>query len=326
MNSFMEDLRSDTRSGHVSTQTMVLEKFSGDSLPVLTMFKNYVDVIKIGWGIPLMMDRKDLERVVSSYNNLGISVSNGGTLLEIADEKNKSLDAVRSLKKIGFTTVEISEGVRDMKESVKKQIAELVKSEGMKLHFEVGRKNPKRQLTLDETVDRINRALDYDPDTVIIEGRESGMDVEIYDERGEIRWDWVERIMKSDGKDRIMFEAPLEKQQTALILHLGSNVRLGNVSPWSVAALESQRLGLRGDTFGMVRPKPISFDGSPAMKFVLHVLENGGPMDQSALMAVTGMNRRTVQMALQSLLENDMVSFEPDIRDLRRKIYRVAGE
>lgn len=326
MGLFMEGLTSEKPERHRSVQTMVLEKFSGNSFQTLSMFRNYVDVLKIGWGIPLMMDDSDLERVVSSYNGLGISVSNGGTLLEIADEKDRALDAVRRLKNAGFTTIEVSEGVRDLRESMKKQIADMVKSEGMRLHFEVGRKNPKRQLSLDETVDRINRAMDYDPDAIIIEGRESGVDVEIYDERGEIRWDWVERIMKSEGRDRIMFEAPLERQQTALILHLGSDVMLGNVSPWSVVALESQRLGLRGDTFGMVRPRSSRFEGSPAMRFVVHVLENGGPMDQSALIAITGMNRRTVQMALQALIENGIVSFEPDIRDLRRKVYRISSD
>jgi len=46
----------------------------------------------------------------------------------------------------------------------------------------------------------------------------------------------------------IIWEAPLKKQQHELILTFGPNVNLGNIPPGEVLALESLRLGLRGDT------------------------------------------------------------------------------
>ena len=67
--------------------------------------------------------------------------------------------------------------------------------------------------------------------------------MEIYDDLGDIKWDWVNNIVEEYQRDRIMFEAPNEKQQIELVIKLGSNVNLGNVAFNSVAALETQRRG-----------------------------------------------------------------------------------
>ncbi len=51
-----------------------------------------------------------------------------------------------------------------------------------------------------------------------------------------------------DQADRLIWEAPLKHQQTALIERFGVNVGLGNVDPDRVLALEALRLGLRFET------------------------------------------------------------------------------
>ncbi len=53
----------------------------------------------------------------------------------------------------------------------------------------------------------------------------------------------------------ILWEAPLKNQQEALILRFGPDVNLGNIQTNEVIALESLRVGLRGDTFKTVLPK-----------------------------------------------------------------------
>jgi phosphosulfolactate synthase len=55
--------------------------------------------------------------------------------------------------------------------------------------------------------------------------------------------------------DNVLWEAPNKSQQAWFIQLLGANVNLGNIAPNEVVALESLRLGLRGDTFFTFLPE-----------------------------------------------------------------------
>ena len=52
-----------------------------------------------------------------------------------------------------------------------------------------------------------------------------------------------------DSRGDIIWEAPLKRQQTALILRCGPNVSLGNIKPRDVLGLEALRCNLRFETF-----------------------------------------------------------------------------
>lgn len=162
----------------------------------------------------------------------------------------------------------------------------------------------------------------FEPDFIIIEGRESGRSVEIFDHLGEIKWDWVNRIMEEAPRQKIMFEAPQERQQVELVIRLGSNVNLGNVSINSVAALETQRRGMRGDTFGIL-DTTAKVTGPPSNKFVYYMVANHGSIDQSTIMALTGINRKTLQTSLAELPETGLIRVGSDRKDLRKRIYTL---
>ncbi len=300
--------------------TMVLDRIAYGTTEVVEYLSDYIDTVKIGWGIPFLLDAKMLSRRISFYREHAIHVSNGGTMLEIAVSKGRHMQALSALKEQGFNTIELSEGIIDIPSATKSKIAEFARSNGMRLHVEIGRKDPNNQLSLDETAEGVERSLDLSPDAVIIEGRETGRGVEIYDETGTIKWDWVERLLGVSRPSLLMFEAPLEKQQTELILHMGREVNLGNVSFASVAALETQRQGLRGDTFGVTASAP-EILGGPASKFVHYMLSSHGSMDQSRLIKSTGLTRRTVQKALDTLVRSGLVREARDQHDLRRRVY-----
>lgn len=308
----------------VAGRTMILDRLAYPAETINALDPSFNITVKIGWGIPYLLDRKVVVDRVSRYRSRGFNVSNGGTLLEIAYSKGRHMEALHELASAGFNTLEISEGVLDIPERIKRDLVDEARSLGMKLHLEVGRKNPTNQFSLDETVERMSRMLDFSPDTVIIEGRETGRNVEIYDANGSIKWDWVNRIVKEFDKHDIMFEAPIETQQAELVIRLGADVNLGNVSLGSAFALTTQRLGFRGDTFG-IEEYPGSYQGSPASKFILHVLATSGPLDQLRIMEITGMNRRTVQNSLDSLISGNMVKSSSDLRDMRKKIYSLKS-
>lgn len=299
---------------------MVLDRLGYTAKDTVDMLGDFVDTVKIGWGLPFLLDENTLRQRVGIYRSTNTHVSNGGTLLEICITKGKEELALEKLVSLGFDTIEMSEGVIEIPSPTKKKVVEFARANHLRLHIEVGRKNPRNQLSLEETIGRVEESLDFKPDAVIIEGRESGRSVGIYDDMGQIKWDWVERLQAISQPSKLMYEAPQEIQQTELIIHIGSNVNLGNVGLPSLGALETQRQGLRGDTFG-ASMSTRKIEGGPATKFLFFVVASHGATDQSKLMALTGLNRRTIQASLKSLMKQGFVKETTDPSDQRRRIY-----
>ena len=319
---FLEDYLGNVRSSHSGGSTMVIDRFAAVPWENIPDLSEYISYVKIGWTLSMLLAEKNLSERIQRYNASGLPVSHGGTLMEMAVKKGKADDTLMRLKNAGFNIVEISEGVSDMPEKVKERIADFVHSNGMRLMVEVGKKNPRNQLSLEETVQKLNESVDLEPEFLIVEGRESGKSVEIFDDLGEIKWDWVNRVLEECPKEKIMFEAPLERQQVELVIRIGSNVNLGNVSFSSVAALETQRRGMRGDTFGIL-DTTVKVNGPPSNKFVYYIVANHGPIDQSAIMDMTGINRKTLQTSLEELIESGLIKANPDRKDMRRRIYSL---
>ena len=301
-------------------KTMVIDRMLPGIQESLEWTSGFMTVAKMGWGLPLLLEETEVRKRVQMYRQYGVDVSNGGTMLEIASSKNKTMKALDHILDAGFTVIELSEGVIDIPNREKKMVAEFAREHAMKLHIEIGRKNAGNQLSLEDTIDGINSALDFEPDLVIIEGRETGRSVEIYDNEGHIKWDWVSRIIENFDQSRIMFEAPLEEQQAQLITKLGPYVNLGNVSLLSVLPLQSQRSGFRGDNFGGFAGTG-KVSGSPATKFVYHVISSHLSLDQGQIGSITGLNRRTVQIAIDTLVSQQLIRVSSDPRDMRHRIY-----
>jgi phosphosulfolactate synthase len=58
----------------------------------------------------------------------------------------------------------------------------------------------------------------------------------------------IEQIADVVGPANIVFEAPTKAAQSWFVKKFGPSVNLGNIPPEEVIALETLRLGLRGDT------------------------------------------------------------------------------
>jgi phosphosulfolactate synthase len=305
-------------------KNMLLDKLSPVDMDVLASLRERVYVMKIGWTTSMLLDEKTLLNRIKGYRNMGIDVSPGGTTLEIASAKGHLDRTLPLLLEYGFSSIEISEGVVDLPRNQKNKIVDFARSNNISFTIEVGKKSEKNQLSLEETIERVNQAMEYEPDVVIVEGRETGRGVGVFDMEGSIKWDWVTRLAENFPIEKIMFEAPVERQQVELVIRMGNAVNLGNIAPGSLAALETQRLGLRGDTFG-IPSSSTSVDGSPSNKFVYYVISDHGPVDQAGIMDLTGLNRKTVQNALRELVSSGIVRESFYRNDLRKKIYSASS-
>ena len=68
--------------------------------------------------------------------------------------------------------------------------------------------------------------LEAGADKVIIEGREGGKDLGIYNNKGDVKEEDVQVLVDHLDVNKLIWEAPQKNQQAYLILKFGSNVNL----------------------------------------------------------------------------------------------------
>jgi phosphosulfolactate synthase len=233
--------------------TMMLDKGMGLRTlnDLMEVSGEYIDFAKFGWGTSALHDRELIQNKVEMYLSHDINPYPGGTLFEIAYMKNKFSEFLDESEKLGFTAIEISDGSTNITPEERRNIISKTKDRGFTVISEVGKKNPQDdcKLDTDDRVKLINSDINAGSDRILIEAREGGKGIGIYDECGNVKEDELEILAKTD-MEKIIWEAPLKNQQTYLILKFGPNVNLGNIAPEEITALETIRRGLRGDTLG----------------------------------------------------------------------------
>jgi phosphosulfolactate synthase len=304
--------------------TMVLDRLSGLVVEEFEQVSEYVDIVEIGWGLPLVWKEDVIRSRIRFYQRHGIRVSMSGTLLEYFHFQNRVESVLDKAVDLGFDMVEVSDGIIDISESEKSTLVKAVRAHNLGYQIAVGKKDPHTQLSLPETISQIAYALALEPEKVVLEGRERGREVGIYDENGDIKWNMLRAITSRFDYRNIIFEAPLEAQQGALISELGPGVNLGNVALSSIAALQSERLGLRFDTF-RVKREGATLAGGPSVKFVFFVINSQQPIDQQRIASVTQLPRRTIQKAIEHLLDLKLITEHPSFEDRRTKVYRTPS-
>jgi phosphosulfolactate synthase len=233
--------------------TMMLDKGMGLRVlkDLMEVSGEYIDLAKLGWGTSALHDKDLIREKVEMYLSYDVNPYPGGTLFEIAHMKNKFDEFLDEAGKLGFTAIEISDGSTNILPEERRDIISKVKDNGFLAITEVGKKDPHEdgKLDVDDRVKLINSDINAGADHILIEAREGGKGIGIYDECGDVKEDELETLAKTD-LEKLIWEAPLKNQQTYLILKFGANVNLGNIAPEEITSLETMRRGLRGDTLG----------------------------------------------------------------------------
>jgi phosphosulfolactate synthase len=231
--------------------TMVIDKGMGihrlDDL--IRSASGYIDIVKLTFGTSAFNDKAFLKEKNRKITSANIDVMPGGTFLEIAVWQKKIEEYLDRAKELGFSSIEISDGTIDMDLHTRKNAIAKALDRGFDVITEVGKKDPREALPLSEVHRLIEEDLTNGAKIVIIEAREAGKGVGIFDSDGKIKQDEVEGIIGGvQDINTIMWEAPIKNQQQALIIRCGTNVNLGNIPPDEILALEALRQGVRGDT------------------------------------------------------------------------------
>lgn len=208
-----------------------------------------IDYVKLGFGTTAALDAPVLRRKIARLVEAGIVVYPGGTLLEAAWATGRMAAFIARAHALGFTGLEVSDGAVDLPAADRREAIERGIGLGLEVITEVGSKDPSRQPSPTEMVDRLHFDLELGASLVTIEARESGRGTGIFDMAGHVVSDVLEELLGSvHDPRRVLWEAPLQEQQAHLILYGGANVNLANISPAEILALEALRRGLRFET------------------------------------------------------------------------------
>lgn len=236
--------------------TMVLDKGLGleTAESLMNISGDYVDYLKFGWGTSIVHEQDIIKDKVAMYKSHNITPYTGGTLFELAYMNDKLEEFFQEAHDLGFEAIEVSDGSTTISHDKKLECIESAKKDGFEVLSEVGKKDPEldKELSLDERIDYMQNELESGSSLIIVEAREGGKNIGIYDKSGNAKEDEIDYILDNFDGNKILWEAPNKDQQVFFILKLGNDVNLGNVSTDDITSLETLRRGLRGDTVGKI--------------------------------------------------------------------------
>lgn len=236
--------------------TMVIDTGLGRTAmaDMLELAAPHIDHWKLAFGTSALMPVEALRHKLELLAANGVLTYPGGTLLEAAIVQQHCRVYMRRARALGFQAVEISDGTIDLPADRRRRVIDCARDAGLVAITEVGKKDPARQPEAGELADQALKDIEWGAAWVIVEARESGRGIGIYDAVGALRGDFLEEMAALLGEhtERLIWEAPQKDQQAALVRRFGANVNLGNVAAREALALEALRSGLRYETLSRI--------------------------------------------------------------------------
>lgn len=214
---------------------------------ILEDYHQLIDIAKLGIGTAYVFP--NLKEKIKLYQDYNIKTYCGGTLFEKCYQQNKITEYLDWLKELNIEWVEVSNGTLNIPLHERLQIISIIKKD-FHVIAEVGSKDSFNEMPICDWKTEINSLLDGGCEYVITEGRDSGT-AGIYDNNGSIKAELIFELIEDVDWKKVIFEAPSPKHQMFFINCIGSNVNLGNVKISDVLILETQRRGLRSETFNL---------------------------------------------------------------------------
>jgi len=231
--------------------TMIIDKGLGleATQDLIDSAADYIDIIKLTFGTSAFLDLDYLAEKVEMVKGAGIYICPGGTFLEVSVWQGTYPKYLKRCQELGFNAIEVSDGTIEIDMKTRADCIKRAVDMDFLVVSEVGKKDPNEKVATSIMHEEITADLKNGAFKVIVEAREAGKGVGIYDKEGKPKSDEIDAIIKGvDDITRLEWEAPIKDQQQFLILRFGPNVSLGNIPPEDILALEALRNGLRGDT------------------------------------------------------------------------------
>ena len=205
-----------------------------------------------------MIAREDCTRKkIAAARRASVPVVTGGGPFEIAVAQNELPYYLDLCASIGATRIECGEGFTRL--ALKPaRVVKMAAERGLEVQFELGKKHDGafHEETIQGLIAQGFQWLESGAVHLVVEARESGKDIGLFDERGSLNTGYADQFAEAFGLATVMFEAPNKPSQFALLDHFGPYVHLANVRLEEVLRVEIYRRGLHSDAFGNVKLRP----------------------------------------------------------------------
>jgi phosphosulfolactate synthase len=219
-------------------------------------FRELVDRVKL-LDFLWHHDMTVVEKAVSAYREMDMSVAPGGTHFEVAKSQGRMNEYLNLLKDLGFNEVEVENhaGVSSMEEM--KDEVKFFKDEGFQVVGEIGKKWWTRDSTrvsrdlisVDKTIDQAQQLIEAGADYVYWEGMivRGLIGPQLENTKGQQQ---LIEVANAVDPRKLVFELWDTRHQSNrplfawLVRQFGPNVNLANIMPWEVKILEWIRHGI----------------------------------------------------------------------------------
>ena len=190
--------------------TMVLDKGLGmhATADLMQMAAHVIDSLKLTFGTSAFYEEDVLRQKIALVQDAGVDIYPGGTFLEAAVAQGKTAEYISRARELGFNTIEVSDGTIEMDAATRSDIVKRAKDAGFKVLTEVGKKDPKDAIETTTMHEQIAADLAQGAYKVIVEARESGHGVGIFDSGGDVQTDMVEKILAASTTWKTSFGKP----------------------------------------------------------------------------------------------------------------------
>lgn len=212
--------------------------------------KHLMSVLKISMACWQIADEASTRRKVQAARRAGVTTCTGGGPFEVAATFGKLPEFMDVCADIGVNRIEAGEGFTEQSLDPK-AILKLAADRGMDVQYEAGKKHEGTFTAgvVEGLLEEGQKWLDAGAKVIVIEGRESALNVGLFDGQGKVNAGFAERFVEAWGMDRVVFEAPNKPSQFALLNHFGPMVQMSNVRLEELLRVEIYRRGLHSDAF-----------------------------------------------------------------------------
>jgi phosphosulfolactate synthase len=216
-----------------------------------------MDELKISMACWLVADEGATRRKVAAARAHGVPTITGGGPFEIAVARGMLPEYLDLCADVGMSRIECGRGFTDMRLRPEEVVA-MAHDRGLGVEVELGGKHDGAfgPGAVAELIDEGREWLAAGAERLVIEARESAVEVGLFDAAGRFDDDLADRFADAFGLDALVFEAPVKSSQFHLLDHFGPHVRLGNVRLEELLRVEIYRRGLHSDAFGNPRLRP----------------------------------------------------------------------
>jgi phosphosulfolactate synthase len=318
--------RTDNEKPRLDGITSIIDKLQPLNIENFKNIVSYVDSVKIPQSCFLLYSPSELERRIKFYHEHNISVAIDSKITDYALTKNTLNEYLRELLSFGFNIIEVEVNMNNNIDENQKMI-DISNSFNIELQWKFNKKNSGNNIYNENIFEKIQELLKISKTKIILE-IDQKVDLNIFNKN--TNWRFISSLISTYSQSNFIFETDIESLQINLIAKFGERVNLGLIDPFQVGLIEWARRkdysklenSVDKQTTASIFPNIL---GGPSIKFIYFIIKSLHPIDQTELMRISELPRRTVQASISELKRQGVIFEILDPKDARKKIYELRS-